>query len=114
MCIRDSSDTVGEFVHKDEVAFNQAGTHGAGRDLEWLGDKGTQDEDDEDDREKAAHVVGKVGFVLVRRVFFQTTFYGTAYGRITNPLRLPTVCRWRRRMPGRQPQSPLKKILTQT
>ena len=68
------SDAVGEFVYKDEVAFNQAGTHGAGRDLEWLGDKGAQDEDDEDDREKAAHVVGKVGFVLMRRVFFQTTF----------------------------------------
>ena len=59
------SDAVGEFVHKDEVAFNQARAHGAGRDLEWLGDKGTQDEDDEDDWEKAAHVVGKVGFVLV-------------------------------------------------
>ena len=59
------SDAVGEFVHKDEVAFNQARAHGAGRDLKWLGDKGAQDEDDEDDRKKAAHVVGKVGFVLV-------------------------------------------------
>jgi hypothetical protein len=68
------SDAVGEFVYKDEVAFNQARAHGAGRDLEWLGDKGAQDEDDEDDWEKAAHVVGKVGFVLVRRIFFQTTF----------------------------------------
>ena len=68
------SDAVGEFVHKDEVAFNQAGAHGAGRDLERFGDKGTQDEDDENDRKKAAHVVGKVGFVLMRRVFFQTTF----------------------------------------
>ena len=68
------SDAVGEFVYKDEVAFNQAGTHGAGWDLKWLGDKGAQDEDDEDDREKAAHVVGKVGFVLMRRVFFQTSF----------------------------------------
>ena len=68
------SDAVGEFVHENEVAFNQARAHGAGRDLEWFGDKGAQDEDNEDDREKAAHVVGKVGFVLVRRVFFQTTF----------------------------------------
>ena len=68
------SDAVGEFVHKDEVAFNQARAHGAGWDLEWFGDEGAQDEDDEDDREKAAHVIGKVGFVLVRRVFFQTTF----------------------------------------
>ena len=69
-----SSDAVGEFVYKNEVAFNQAGTHGAGWDLKWLGDKGTQDEDDENDRKKAAHVVGEVGFVLMRRVFFQTTF----------------------------------------
>ena len=68
------SDTIGEFVYEDEVAFNQARAHGAGRDLEWLGDKGAQDKYDENDRKKAAHVVGEVGFVLVRRVFFQTTF----------------------------------------
>ena len=68
------SDTIGEFVYEDEVAFNQARAHGAGWDLEWFGDEGAQDEYDEDDWKKAAHVVGKVGFVLVRRVFFQTTF----------------------------------------
>ena len=33
------ADTVREFVHQDKIAFNQARTHGAGRNLEWLGNK---------------------------------------------------------------------------